>query len=45
MLGTYIEDEFLTGLKIVDSVPDGFTADPNFDARQTWGSYIHPIRD
>jgi hypothetical protein len=45
MLGTYNEDEFLTGLKIVDSVPEGFTAADKFDARDTWGGYIHPIRD
>jgi len=45
MLGSYNEDDFLSGLTIIDTVPEGFTADIAFDARTKWPSYIHPIRD
>jgi len=45
MLGTYVEEDFLAGLPIVDTVPEGFTAATDFDSRTAWGGYIHPIKD
>jgi GMP synthase-like glutamine amidotransferase len=41
----YDRDSWLEGLNIVDSVEEGFQADPSFDARTKWGAWIHPIRD
>jgi len=43
LLGTIVDHEDTTFPEV--AVEDGYTAATSFDARDTWGSWVHPIRD